>query len=493
MTLHAEAPATTRDFAQTYAEFSSSLEFTDLSEATAEAAKANVRDTLACSLAGVTAEGAVEVRDLVADWGGKPEAQVLWTDLQVPAPMAAWINGIMAHARDYDDVHEKAIVHAGVSAVPAAIAAADAAGRPVTGRDFYAGLVAGMELTTRMGAATNIDVVESGFIYTSLFGYFGATAAASRVLGLSTEETRNALGIVYSQAAGGHQVTRDGAWTKRMQPGFAARAALTSAAMARRGVYGPRNIFEGVDGLWRIYLRNELDRDTLHGDLGTRFHMEDLSYKPYPSCRFNHTAIDAALEIRSQREFDWRDVTEIRAYQTVTGREVCGTPVEMRQKPQTLPQAQFSICYNVACALVNGEVGVADFASEAALSRPDIAKVARLVIPLVDDEIERDWGRSVSPTRLEVDTPSKVYSARVDFAKGSLSRPFTPQDVRRKLEDCLRFGGFDRSRADIFEDAVEGLLDSSDVAADFRRLSSEMDARRPDGTTAQHKTANGRS
>ena len=474
MTLHADAPPTTEDFAQVYARFASSLEFDGLSESVVAAAKANIRDTLACSIAGVTAEGAVEVRELVADWGGKPEAQVLWSGLRVPAPAAAWINGIMAHARDYDDVHEKAIVHAGVSSVPAAIAAADAAPWPVTGRDFYAGLVAGMELTTRMGVATTAGVIESGFIYTSLFGYFGATAGASRVLGLSAEETRNALGIAYSQAAGGHQVTRDGAWTKRMQPGFAARAALTSVAMSRRGVQGPQNIFEGPDGLWRIYLRNALDRDTLRKDLGARFHMADLSYKPYPSCRFNHTAIDAALEIRGQPGFDWRDVTAIRAYQTVAGREACGTPVEMRQNPRTLPQAQFSICYNVACALVNGEVGVADFADVAALSRPDVAAVTRLVLPLVDDDIEREWGRSVSPTRLEVETPGKVYTVRTDFAKGSLVTPFTPRDVRRKLEDCLRFGGFDSSRADAFDEVIEGLIDSRDVAGDFRRLSAAI-------------------
>lgn len=482
MTLHTDAPPITTtapaaDFAQTYAEFSSTLAFDDLGIAQIKAAKANLKDTLACSIAGFTAEGAVEVRELVEEWGGKREAQVLWSDLRAPAPMAAWINGVMAHARDYDDVHEKAIVHAGVSNVPAAIAAADAAGRPVNGREFYTGLVAGMELTTRMGAATNVGVVESGFIYTSLFGYFGATAAASRVLGLSTDQTRDALGIVYSQAAGGHQVTRDGAWTKRMQPGFAARAALTSAAMARKGVFGPRNIFEGEDGLWRIYLNGELDADVLREGLGTRFHMEDLSYKPYPSCRFNHTAIDAALEIRQQEGFDWRDVTAIRSYQTVCGKEACGTPVDVRQNPTTLAEAQFSICYNIACALVNGEVGVADFADVSALSRPDVAQVTRLVLPLVDDAIEREWGRSVSPTVLEVETRERVFTARVDHAQGSLARPFSSADVRRKLEDCLDFGGFDTSKADTVEEAIDGLLDSQDVAADLGRLSAAVSRR----------------
>src|SRR3546814_6802489 len=83
--------------------------------------------------------------------------------------------------------------------------------------------------------------------------------------------------------------------TKRMQPGFGARSALLSIAMSRAGIRGAQNIFEGADGLGRTYLRSTLDSAALRDGLGQRFHMADLSYKPYPCCRFNHTAIDIAL------------------------------------------------------------------------------------------------------------------------------------------------------------------------------------------------------
>jgi 2-methylcitrate dehydratase PrpD len=479
MTLQADAPSRTKtDFAQTYAEFASNLTFSDLSAATVSAAKVNLIDTLSCSIAGFNAEGSVEVRELVGEWGGRPEVQVLWSDLRVPAPSAAWINSIMAHARDYDDVHEAAIVHLGVSNVPAALAAVEVANGPVCGEDFYAGLIAGEELTARMGVATKIGLNESGFIYSSLFGYFGATAGAARIMGMSAQEIQNSLGITYSQAAGGHQVTRDGAHTKRMQPGFGARAALTSVAMTRKGVVGPRNIFEGADGLWRIYLRDELDASALREDLGSRFHMEDLSYKPYPSCRFNHTAIDAALQLLDQPGFDWRQVTEIRAYVTEQGREVCGTPLKVRQNPKSLTEAQFSLCYNIACALVNGGVGLADFADPSALIRPEIAHVTKLVVPLVDDEMTRQWGRGVSPTRVEAVIGDKVFTARTDRAKGSSAAPFTQDDVRRKLEDSLFFGGFDPASADFFEETIDNLVHSTDVAADIRRLSAGISTAR---------------
>src|SRR3546814_20529130 len=100
------------------------------------------------------------------------------------------------------------------------------------------------------------------------------------------------MGIAYSQAGGTHQVTRDGAMTKRMQPGFGARSALLSIAMSRAGIRGAQNIFAGADGLGRTYLRPTLDSAALRDGLGQRFHMAGLSYKPYPCLRFNHTPTD---------------------------------------------------------------------------------------------------------------------------------------------------------------------------------------------------------
>jgi 2-methylcitrate dehydratase PrpD len=457
------------DFAQVYSQFSSSLTFSDLPKSVVAAAKLNVFDTMACSIAGFRAPGVQEVLDIVRDWGGKPEAQVLWTDLAVPAPQAAWINGIMSHACDYDDTHDKAILHGGISVVPAALAAVNLANRPVSGKEFYAAVVAGLELICRLGVATRIGLIQAGFIYSALFAYFAATAAAARVLQLSPADTVNAIGIAFSQAAGTHQVTRDGALTKRMQPGFGARAALTAIAMARKNIRGAQLVFEGQDGLGRIYLQSSLDSDILREGLGNRYHLEDLAYKPYPCCRMNHCAIDAALALRAQPGFDWTKVSEIRANINSQGNQAVGTPVEIRRAPSSVVQAQFSICYNIACALVNGTVGLSDFTAEA-LTRPDVRSLAARVTPVVDSEFERKFGRNVTPARVEAVIDGKVFSAQVEEAKGGIGVPMSAADLRRKLEDCLTFGGFDAGRADIFEHVIEGLEHSVDVAGDFRRL-----------------------
>lgn len=465
----------TTDFNQVFSAFASALGFADLPPEAVAAARLNIYDTLACAIAGLKAPGVPEVTELARDWGGNPQAQVMFSDLRLPAPQAAWLNGIAAHACDYDDTHDKAILHAGISVVPAALAAAEIAGRPVSGEQFYAAVALGLELICRIGVATRIGLIKAGFIYSALFACFGAAAAAAKVLGLSEAQTMNAIGIAFTQAAGTHQVTRDGALTKRMQPGFGARAGMVAVAMAQKEIRGAQNVFEGIDGLSRIYLQDELDSAKLREGLGSHWHFVDLSYKPYPCCRMNHTAIDAALALREQPGFDLSKITAIRANINGQGNQAVGTPIEVRRAPDTVVRAQFSICYTMACALVQGRVGLSDFTDEA-LKRREIMEVAAKVTPVVDVEFERTMGRNVTPARVEVDMGEATLSQTVLEAKGNFLTPMSAQEMRRKVEDCLTFSGFDPARVDVFEQAIAGLEASADVAADLRRLSDAIRA-----------------
>jgi len=427
------------EFAAEYAAFAAALRGEALPSDVAEAVRINLLDTLACATAGRTAPGVTDVMALATEWGGAPQALIWGTQTRVPAHNAAWVNGMMAHARDYDDTHDAAVLHAGVSVVPAALAAAELNPR-ATGADLLAGVAAGLELVCRLGVATTIGIIDSGFIYSSLFGYFGAAVAAARVAGLDAAGIQNAIGIAFSQAAGTHQVTRDAALMKRMQPGLAARAGVMSVQLAQRGISGAQNVFDGIDGLFRIYLRNGYDPARLRAQLGERWDFTDLSYKPYPCCRLNHTGIDAALAIASQPGFDPAAVTRITAgVNHQTYQAVC-TPPEIRRHPTTVVQAQFSLPFTVAAALIDREIGLRHFTDEG-LRRPDILALAARVECGVDDSIERDWSRSVSPTALVVQAGNVSFQQRVDLPKGHPKAPMSPQARRAKLLDCLRVGG----------------------------------------------------
>lgn len=428
------------DFAEEFANFSVLLDPASLAEPVKTAAKRNIFDTLSCAIGGVSALGVPQTAGLVAQWGGAPEARLWCSGIRVPAHHAAWVNGMMAHARDFDDTHDAAVLHAGVSVIPAALAAAECYGE-ATGADVLAGVVSGLELICRMGQAATFGPIELGYIYTGLMGHFSATAAAARVARLNVEETVNALGIALSQAAGTHQVTRDAAWTKRMQPGFAAKTGLISVALTRAGIKGARRTFEGTDGFFRAHIRGGYDPERLREGLGTRFEFTDLGYKPYPCCRFNHTAIEAALRLRERFGLAIvGQIDEITARVNAQCLEAVGTPLAMRQAPKTVVQAQFSIPYTVACALVQGSVGLTDFTDEA-LARPDILALAARIRVEVDPEIERNWSRNISPTLLVARAGGREEQCRIDVPSGSVTRPMSEAEIAAKLESCVAASG----------------------------------------------------
>lgn len=458
----------TPEFAEEFASFSSALTLDGMPVEVVDLVKRDLFDTLACAVAGYSAAGVSELTALVSGWGGAGEAAIWGAGLRVPAHHAAWVNGMMSHARDFDDTHDGAILHAGVSVVPAALAAADM-DRSASGGDLLAGIAAGLELICRLGVATTIGIIDSGYMYTSLFGHFAATAAAARVLRLDAAQTVNALGIAYSQAAGTHQVTRDAALTKRIQPGFAAKTGLISVAMAKAGILGARRTFEGTDGLFRSYLRGHYSPEVLRGRLGERFHQLDLSFKPYPCCRFNHTAIDAALELRD-RIGPADSIRRIVAHVNIQAREAVGTPLAMRRRPQTVVQAQFSIPYTVAVAILKGNVGIGDFVPDA-LADEAVVDLASRVDVEVDPDIERDWGRGVSPTRLAVESGRGVFEARIDYPLGHAARPMDRVDFDRKLRGAIEISGLDWPDSDArkLRDLVDGLetLPVAGVIADL--------------------------
>ena len=430
-------PATT-DLAIDLAGFAASLDCAQLSADVIDAVKMNIGDTLSCALAGSSAQGIAEVSALVKEWGGAAQADVFVLGGRVPAHHAAWVNSAMCHARDYDDTHDGAILHAGVSSVPAAIAAAQLRGT-LSGAELIAAVAAGLEVTCRLGTAITVDIIETGFIYSSLLGYFGATAAAGRALGLTRDEMASALGIVYSSVAGNHQVTRDASLMKRLQPGLAAQAAVVAVQLARRGIRGPQGVFEGLDGFFRVYLQGRVSADDVRADLGSRFELMNLSYKPYPCCRDTHAAIDAVLEVRARARRPASDIESIRVGLTAPGYQMVCVPEHVRVAPRTVVEAQFSIPYTVATAWIDGRPEIGHF-TDAGLRRPDVLELASRVTSFVDEELDRDWRRFVTPAKVTVHfRDGQTLETRVDYSKGHPRNPMTPREFAAKTADCAAF------------------------------------------------------
>src|SRR4029453_6513617 len=124
---------------------------------------------------------------------------------------------------------------------------------------------------------------------TMVFGTPAASLGAASLLGLDAAGMRNALGMAFHQTSGSAQSMRDGVLSKRLGAGFAARAAVLGAFLAADGLTGTRRTLEGNAGLFELYERGEVRQEIVFDGLGTKWHVPEYSFKPYPCGRSNHT------------------------------------------------------------------------------------------------------------------------------------------------------------------------------------------------------------
>ena len=429
-----------------------------------EATKKDILDIFGTIVAGSSAPGCKELVRTLLETYTDPRASILIHGHKVPSPEAALANATMGHALDLDDTHDRAFLHAGVSVIPASIALAEQMGG-VNGRDLITAVTLGIDWVCRMGLATKVAPIASGWIYTAAYGFFGAAAAAGKLLGLNVEQMVNAMGIAYAQAAGNMQCILDGALTKRMQPGFAARGGLLSAFLAKNGITGASNVLEGEAGLYHVYLKDAYDPDRLVSELGKRFEGMNLSFKPYPSCRYTHTSIDATLRLVHDNQIDPDEVEEITVgVNQQTYKNVC-MPLEVRRNPGVVVDAQFSIPYCIATAAVKKEVFIDDF-TEQQMRNPRVLQMARKVTPIIDEGIERKYSRQISPAVVTIKTKNgKTFSDGQIYPLGSPENPMSFDELIRKFRKCATYGEkpLAHQRIDAVVDMVRNLESMGDV------------------------------
>jgi 2-methylcitrate dehydratase PrpD len=429
------------DATQLFANAFRNTGFENLPAAAVKITKDQVLDFFAVALGGSGESGVGEMRDLVLEWGGAPQSTIVLFGDKVPAPNAGQVNATMAHALDFDDVHEDAIMHPGVVTIPAALAMSEYVGG-VSGREFITAVAVGTDFICRLGLATRPgeSIHQYGWHLTTLFGYMTAAAVAGRLLGMDETGISDAIGIGYHQSSGNGQCVRDGALTKRMGPGMAVRGGIASALMAKRGITGARNCLEGAAGMYKVYHGGSYSREKLVGDLGTRFEGVNVSIKPYPCCRGVHPSIDAALTLA--RDYDIRpdDVQSIVIYCGEATYGLLGTPLEVKARPRNFVDAQFSLAWGVATAIARRRASLDDFTPEA-ISSPDILAVSAKIDVRNDPALDRG-DQGMEPARVEITMKDgAVFTEQVDFPTGTPARPLSFADIERKLDDCLAHAG----------------------------------------------------
>lgn len=376
-------PAAPAPPAAALADMTAALTFDAVPAAARLRAKLSMLDALGVGLASNAypfADRALAGIATLAD--GPGSCSVIGRRERLPVRDAALANGILIHGLDFDDTHLGSIVHPTAAALPCALSLGESIG--ADGRSFLTAFMAGLETAIRIGLAVKGGFHHVGFHATGLVAHFSSALVAGKLLGLSAPQMVAAQGIAASTAAGIQVFLEEGAWTKRMHPGWAAVAGITAARLAAGGFAGPSRPYDGKFGLFETHLQanaGQVDMEAMVGGLGTQWHFADSAIKPYPVCHFIHGCADAAIDLSAS--IDWREIAAVEALLPKDTMPVVAEPAAAKENPTNDYEAKFSAQFVVAACLIKGGFGLAEL-QDAALADPDVRALAKKVKCSID-------------------------------------------------------------------------------------------------------------
>jgi 2-methylcitrate dehydratase PrpD len=403
------------------------LRYEDLPAPVVERSKRLLLDTLAVAWAGSGADGIAALHGLAMRQGGAADSSLWALGGTVPATQAAFLNGAMAAALDFDSVHDEATVHADIVIVPAVLAVAEQ--NALDGRDFLAAYAAGDEILVRLGLAIE---THPGWFYTSVLGVFAAAAAAGRAMRLDADGVLSAMGVALSRASGTQQALVERALTKRLQSAFAARDGVEAALLVQAGVTAPAEAFEGQCGFESLY--TTLNHAVVLEGLGRDYRFTSLTLKKYASCFCNHAAIEATLDLVARHKLGAADVSEARVRISPFMARLVGAPFAPGDNPQVA--AQFSVQYSIASALLRGRFAVGDIEPAAVLDAEVLALARRVHV-----EVDPAQTGKFVPAMVTVKTQGGAeHHSTATVLPGTPAHPMSDAGHRSKAVACFTSG-----------------------------------------------------
>jgi 2-methylcitrate dehydratase PrpD len=400
------------------------------------AAKASLLDavgvTLAASSLGEASSAFAEIARQAANPRG---ATVLGFGFKAAPAMAAFANGAMAHALDYEDTFDEALVHPNAAVVPAALAVAETAAQPVDGRELIAAIALGADLSCRLGLA--VDGHErSGVSVRFMAGALAAAAAAGRLLGLDEGRQIEAFALAQFQIAfPSETMAYAPSHMRAVREAFAAKAGVLAAQLAAGGVRAFDKPFEGRHGFFGLNTDSAEGAERLLDGLGREFPAARVSFKPWPSCRGTHAFVEAALWMVENAGVRVEAVANAEAVISPFFRALCEPP-ERKRRPATAIDAKFSVPFTVATAFAKGRVGLDCFDAAARGDSTVLALADR-----IGHRVETGWN-TAEATRgiLNLTTrDGRTFTRSVEAPLGHPDHPMSAAAMAAKFAECATY------------------------------------------------------
>ena len=391
-----------------------------------ERAKLHILDALGLGIASTVQDyGRSTLRGTMALAGEGP-CTVIGESRGLPLRDAAMVNAVLIHGLDFDDTHLASIIHPTCTSLPAALAMGEALG--ASGEDMLMAFLAGAETSIRIGLAADGGFHHVGYHATGVVSHFASAVTAGKLLGLDEDAITAAQGITGSTAAGIQVFLEEGAWTKRLHPGWGAVSGITAAYLARDQFKGPSRVYEGKFGLFATHLHEEAKVAALSAGLGEVWHFGDTALKPYPVCHFIHGCADAAIELHG--EIAGAPIAGVSAFLPEPTLHIIAEPANAKECAATEYEAKFSAQHVVAACLLRGHFGLPDLLPDA-LADPAVRDLATRVRCFADPHSAFPEYFSGGLEVTLVDGRKLARHVRVNSGAGE--RAMTAGDVRAKF------------------------------------------------------------
>lgn len=411
------------------------LDLDEVPEQVRDAAVRHLLDGFGNIVGGHRAGAAAPAVQVALGLGGPTESTIFGTTTKVSAPAAALANGTLVHALDFDDTHAGGLVHATAVVLPAAFAVGEQVG--ATGEDILLAAVVGYEAACRIAGAAPHGFHARGLHATMVAGVFSSALIASRLTGLTLDQTVNALGIAGSQAGGLLAFLATGASTKQLHPGFASQSGIIAARLAAEGATGPETVFDGPHGVFDALATGDVDAASIAADLGQRWETTRIGIKPYAACQLSHVTLDALEAALDQGTFTAADVESITAQvHPDSASVVCDTSRDLT-RPASPYAAKFSLPWSAAALVVDRGITLETFAPES-IRREDVAHLAAKVVV----EVTADGGFAADAQGHVVValTDGRRIEGVVSRSAGGPDNPLSDEALHRKFEGNVNAG-----------------------------------------------------
>jgi 2-methylcitrate dehydratase PrpD len=350
--------------------------YEDIPAAAIEQAKKSILDLIGTATYGTTSQLGKIMLEFIVEQGGNPQARVIGTNIRTATAQAAFATGTTAHSEDFDDLggcggHPAAVL------TPTVLTLADEL--HLSGRDVLTAWVVGYEIGTRLSANNHTD---RDWHPTAIYGTMAAAAAASKLLGLDAEQTRMALGIAGSEAAG---LRRNfGTMTKPFHPGQASRNGVIAAKLAAKGFTSDPDIIEGRQGYADNFGGAKCNIPMMTKFLGKVYYLEHegTRIKPWPCCGGNHQTLSNLLPFAKEKKIHAEDVESVEHI----GPNIPCTGALLRTEVKQGLEGKFSLAYNISAALIDGKVDYETFTDKRA-ARGDLQKFMKRVKLVRSDDV----------------------------------------------------------------------------------------------------------